>query len=55
MVDFYFGRKRVSFVGIDWLATQFHGPFAVFIESIISLEVDIVICAVCTKCKCELF
>ena len=23
--------------------------------SIISLEVDIVICAVCTKCKCELF
>ena len=55
MVDFYFGRKRVSFVGIDWLATQFHGPFAVFIVSIISLEVDIVICAVCTKCKCELF
>ena len=34
VVDFYFGWKRVSFNGWRWLATatQFHGPFAVFIE-----------------------
>ena len=46
----FFWRCRVTA-----MATQFHGPCAVFIVSIISLEVDIVICAVCTKCKCELF